>query len=83
MIAFPDMLVSAAEKAGMNVPENPDKYDRGKSICTSLYSVQCSWGKFVRYHGEHWENAEVIADISDNEIKTVTLCNLMDKGFIY
>lgn len=60
MMAFPSMLVEAAEKAGMEVPENPDGGDFQEThphfhvFCTLQLGRPINWG-------EHWENAEIIA----------------------
>ncbi len=81
MLAFPGMLVSAAEKAGMKVPPDPDEYDPNQYphfyvFCTAQLSRPM-------HPGEHCDNAKIIANISDEEIKKVTLAQLIEFGFIY
>ena len=78
MIAFPSMLVSAAEQAGMKVPDNPDDFNREDY---KHFFVFCN-AQLCRpmSPGEHWDNAKVIAEIPEEEITTVTLEDLIDRG---
>jgi hypothetical protein len=79
MLAFAGMLVEAAEQAGIPVPEDVDNFDQNKYPHFGVFcKVQLC--RPVRYHGEHWENAKVIAGISEEEIRKVTLTNLIEKG---
>lgn len=78
MIAFPGMLVAAAEQAGMKTPDNPDDFDREDY---KHFQVFCN-AQLCRpmSPGEHWDNAKVIAEIPEEEITTVTLADLIDRG---
>lgn len=86
MIAFPVMLVPAAEKAGMSVPPNlegeEESLDDFKEEFPHFF-VFCMTQlcRPMRSLGEHWGNAEVIASIPDEEIREVTIDALIDKGF--
>lgn len=83
MIAFPGMLVSAAEKAGMGVPEDPDNFENVSEQYPHFYVYcLCQLARPV-FHGEHWENAKVIAALSEEEIKEITLEQLQEKGFCF
>ena len=77
MMAFPSMLFDACEKAGIPHPEDddyiPDEWLRFHLFCL----VQL--GRPVRW-GEHWENAEVIAKVPEDKIKTITLGELIEMG---
>ena len=78
MLAFPGMLVSAAEKAGMKVPKNPDNFDMElyphfQILCTSQLCRPM-------VHGEHWENAKIIAKIPEDEIMIITFKDLRELG---
>ena len=78
MMAFPVMLVEAAEKAGIKVPPNPDKFDSTEFPHFAVYcNVQLC--RRIRW-GEHWGNAEVIAAVPNDKIMTVTLTDLLDMG---
>jgi hypothetical protein len=76
MLAFPSMLVSAAENAGMTVPPDPDVFDADafphfQVFCLTQLCRSCE-------PGEHWDNAKVIASIED--IKSATLMDLIAAG---
>lgn len=80
MIALASILVPAAKAAGMKVPEDPDNFD-GKEFPHFDIFVKAQIGKATRYHGEHWDNAKMIADLSDEKVKEITIEGLMAKGF--
>ncbi len=79
MIVFPGMLVPAAEKAGMLVPPDPDdfsgeRYPHFQVFCNAQLCRPIT-------HGEQWENAEIIAKFTGEEIIKATLEDLIAKGF--
>lgn len=84
MLAFPSMLGSAAEKAGINVPNfenleddwhfDPEEFPHFHVFCIAQL------GRPMVSMGEHWENAKVIAAIPDDEIRSVSLEYLLDRG---
>ena len=77
-MAFPGMLVSAAEKAGMQVPPNPNDFDADAYPHFQVYcNVQLC--RPMR-SGEHWENAEVVAGIPEDKIRTTTLDEMLSLG---
>lgn len=86
MIAFPGMLVSACEAAGIAVPpetssmaaveKHSDEFPYFFVFCMTQLCRPIRWG-------EHWENAHVIASIPREEITSVTLEQLIEKGFEY
>lgn len=84
MIAFAGMLTEAGRQAGMKVPHDPD----GEDWIPDEYphfDVFCKMqlGKPVRYHGEHWDNAKIVADIPEDRIREVTFNDLLALGFTY
>jgi hypothetical protein len=86
MIAFARMLVSAAQKAGMSVPEDPDSFKESKEAHPHFF-VFCmlQLGRPVRYHGEHWhwDNAKLIAEIPKEEIMKLTLEDFIARGLSF
>jgi len=82
MIAFPAMLVGAAKRAGMDVPEDPENF---KPEDYPHFDVFCvvQLERPVLYWGEHWDNAEVIAGVEENEIRTITFDELIERGLVY
>lgn len=82
MMAFPSMIAGAAKRAGMKVPDDPDgEYSREEF---PHFWVFCTL-QLCRpmQPGEHWENAEIIAAIPEDELKTMTLNDFFDKGLRY
>ena len=79
MLAFPEMLISPAEKAGIKTPPNANKYDKNEY---SHFHVFCTiqLGQPLPHPTAHWENAEVIAVIPMDKIQTVTWNELVDLG---
>ncbi len=84
MIAFPSMLVSAASKAGIKVPNNPDQFEELKDEYPHFY-VYCmlQLGRPILYGmTSHWSNAEIIASIPDSDILNVTVGEVFALGFV-
>ena len=81
MIAFPGMLVPAAERAGMKCPSDPYKFEEEKEACPHFF-VFCilQLARPTVYHGEHWDNAKIIAAIPESELMEMTLGNFLSKG---
>lgn len=84
MLAFPGMLMSAATQAGMKTPDlsENDDYD---PMDYPHFHVFClvQLGRPMLDMGEHWKNAEVIAEIPDEDIKSMTLDDLIGRGLSY
>lgn len=80
MIVFPGMLVASATKAGMKVPEDPDEFDPEQFPHFHAFcNVQL--GYRMPNLSVHWGNAEIIASIPEDKIRTITLKELFDLGF--
>lgn len=80
MFVFPGMLVSAAEKAGIEVPENPEDFDKNKYIRFYIF-CEAQLGRSMPYSGVHWDNAKIIAEIPEEKLKVVTMSDLLGLGF--
>lgn len=80
MIAFPEMLVSAAAKAGIPVPPDVRNFD-DKDF--PLFHLFCSaqLGNPMPSMGCHWENAHVIASVPADKVHTITFAQLEKMGF--
>jgi len=84
MLAFPSMIARAAEQAGMKTPNfddinddwgfNPEEFPHFQVFCIAQL------GRSMSDMGEHWGNAKVIAEIPDDEIRSVTLEDLLYRG---
>lgn len=81
MIAFPQMLVSAAEQACITVPENVDDFDKEKF---PHWTVFCNMqlGRRMPYPGCHWENAKLIAQIPVDKIMQITPAEILAIGYL-
>lgn len=83
MMVFPSQIASAAEQAGMKVPEDLDaeefdceKYPHFAVFCNVQLCRPIQWG-------EHWENAKIVAAVPEFEIKTITIDQLILRGLQY
>lgn len=75
------MLTSACEKEGIKYPENPNKdYDATEYPHFTVF-CNAQLGRAMQ-PGEHWENAKVIAKISEEDIFEVTVDDLRKLGFM-
>ena len=79
MIAFPGMLVQPALKAGIKVPDNPEKFDDKKYPHFYVF-INFQLGRPIFNSTSHWSNAKIIAKISDDKIKTITLGDIAELG---
>lgn len=80
MIAFAGMLVPAAEKAGIKVPENLEDYDRNEYKHWWVFQ-QVQLGTAMPNPDSHWRNAEVISKLTEEEITTVSVEGLINRGY--
>ena len=80
MMAFPKMLVPSAERAGMKVPPDPDNYTKKEYPHFWVFAV-CQLGAPMPYPGVVWDNAQVVAGLSDDEILEISYEQLIERGF--
>lgn len=79
MLAFPEMLKKPAERAGIKVPENLTEFDKAEYPHWHVYVI-VQLGAPLPHPQAHWDNAEVIAAIPAEELKTITIGELREKG---
>lgn len=77
MIAFPGLLAKPAEAANMAVPDDLEEYDPNAFPHWHVYTM-CQLGASMPSPLSHWRNAEVVAALSDDQIKTVTFEELTE-----
>lgn len=82
MIAYPEMLVNAAQEAKIKVPENVNNYN-GNEYPHFRVFANCQLGISQSYMGCHFDNAKIIAAIPDDKIKTITWAEIIKLGFHY
>ena len=85
MIAYPSLLVAPAQAAGIPIPEDhqvdtPDAYRQ--SHCRFYVFVMMQCGRRMPTPDAHYENAKIIAGLSEKEIKTITPHKLEIMGFV-
>lgn len=83
MMAFPSMLINAAQQAGMKVPDLSASDDYAKDDFPHFH-VFCTAQLARRMQpGEHWENAKVVAAVPESEVRMITLDQLIERGLRY
>ena len=79
MIAFPGLLLSPAEEAGLKVPEDPEDFDSEEFPHFQVF-LKVQLGAPMPNPAAHWENAKVVAKVPDDRIHLVTYKELLDAG---
>ena len=79
MIAYAELLVAPALKAGISVPPDLNNFDRWKYPHWSVFCF-VQLGAPMPQPTSHWDNAQVIAAIPESEIRTVTIEKLTELG---
>jgi len=76
------LLVNPAREAGIKVPpdEHLDDYAPDEYPHWHVYLL-CQIGAPMPHASAHWENAKVIAEIPEGEIRTITRAQLTKRGF--
>ncbi len=81
MIAFPGMLVAAAEKVGIPVPKEPKNYEKERSAFPQFYLFcKVQLGASMPRPTSHWDNAQIFADLLPEEYETITMEQLLARG---
>ena len=80
MIAFPEMLVSSAKNAGINIPKDLENYNK---IDYPHWHVYCTLqlGSPMPRPDSHGINAKIIASIAKDKITELTLDQIIELGF--
>jgi hypothetical protein len=83
MIAFATNLIEAARNADMAIPEDLNDHfpfcDRHLYPHFYLFCVLQLY-RPVAYHGEHWDNAKVIAQIPRERLMAMTVQDFAEAG---
>ena len=82
MLVYPTMLVKSATDAGMKVPPDPDNFDANEFPHFEVF-CQVQLNRPMNVLNEHWENAKIIAGISEDDIRKVRLADLLALGLSY
>lgn len=86
MLAFPGMIAHFAKDAGMKIPDDPDNEESwtGKDFPHFLTFCNLQLCRPMDMNGNEPEiNAKIIANIPENELKTMTLAMFLAKGIRY
>lgn len=79
MLAFPGMLVPAAKQANMKVPPNPEEFPSDEFPHFAVF-CNAQLARPMSSSTEHWSNAKVIAAVPEDQIRTVCLDDLIERG---
>ena len=88
MIAFPSMLIEGAKEAGISVPDEwteefEDNIDLIRDDYPHLFVyLVLQLGRPLVGPDSHWENAKVIAKITEEKIRTIDLQTIESMGFL-
>lgn len=82
MIAFPGMLVSAAEKAGIKCPPDPEEFEVKDFPHFHAFCVMQLGRPLRNGMSSHWDNAHIIAKIPKSKILTITPGDILAMGYI-
>lgn len=77
-MAFPEMLVGAAQHANIAVPDDLENYNKEEF---PHWFILCAT-QLCRpmQHGEHWENAKVITTLTLEQMQTMTYEDFQEIG---
>ena len=79
MLSLPEMIVGPAEQAGLKVPPDVNAFDKNEYPHWNVFcAVQL--GSPMPSPVAHWENAELIAKIPEDQIREVTFNQLLELG---
>lgn len=79
MLMLPELLIEAAQEAGMKTPEDCNNFDFDTYphfciFCKVQLGIPVTWGN-------HWDNAKIIAKIPQEKLQTLTYEDLLNLGF--
>lgn len=80
VITEAEKLAEIAKEGGINVPENINDFDLDAHIPFVIF-MTVQRGEEMPYESAALENAKMIAAIPAEEITTVTIEGLIDRGF--
>lgn len=82
LIYDPLLLVDAAKKAGIEMPDNPDLYQEYKELYPHWYTFcKMQLCKSMPDWGVHYENAQIIASVHEDAVLNVSKKIWLLKGF--
>lgn len=80
MKALPEMIAPAAREAGIKLPPDLENFDPKEYPHWKVFSAM-QLGQPMPYPSVDWDNAKVVAKLTEEEAKTVTPEQLMAAGF--
>lgn len=80
MIAFPELLVEPARKAGIKIPDDLVDYVADDYPHWHVYCIM-QLGTPMPTFTAHWQNARIIAKIPQDKINLVTADKIIKMGF--
>lgn len=80
MIASEGLLIGPAKEAGIDVPEDLENFDEEKYMRWLVF-INAQIGQPMPSPNAHFENAKVVATVSREELKVISMESLIDLGF--
>ena len=80
MIAFTEMLVPIAKKCNIEIPSDIENYSPEDFPHFYVFSVFQIGRPIEDNWTSHWNNAEIIGNLSKEEAKSITFEELFKKG---
>lgn len=78
MMAFPAMLIGAAEQAGIAIPPDVDNFDKNQFVHFYIL-CQTQLCRPMDF-GEHFDSAKQLAKLDAEQLKTMTVDQLEAAG---
>lgn len=82
MVGFDGMLTAPAEKAGIKVPPDLENYNPNEYPHWYVFS-KVQLGTSMPNPTAHWQNAEIIAKIPQEDIFSVSVEDILGMGFLH
>lgn len=79
MVAFKGMLVTPAKRAGISVPDDLDCFNSADYPHWIVF-CEIQLGAAMPTPTAHWDNAKIIASISNDDITKIIMTELIDLG---
>jgi hypothetical protein len=80
MFLFAELLVEAAEQAGIKVPPDPEEWEVLSEEYPHFYVFCACQLERPMQPGEHWENAKVIASIPTDQLRKMKIGDFRRAG---
>jgi len=82
MIAFPELLIEPANRAGIPTPDDVTRYEEYAELYPHFFVFcQMQLGSPMPYPSVHFDNAKIIAMFTEEDFFTLTDQDIINHGF--